>query len=471
MLNQLKRLGGDSLLYALMNVGTKLIAFLMLPIYTAYLGQTEMGVFDAVDAMTAMLTFFIIFGTDNALAFYYYDTEDEEKRDTYVETVLTFRLGISLILLAIALLFGPWISQLVTDSKDYAHVVYIAMIVLVFEAIITLILTLYRFQFKSLKVMIYTVLKLGLVALLSFIILKFFLPGVEAIYIGRVISMVVVVAFLVRPVIKYLRFKIDYEVLKKIVVYAAPLVPASLAFWVITFANRFFIVHFDGVATNGIYGVAVKFATVITLLTSSVQMAWRPYSMSIKEKPDAKKIFAKFYYILLILGIIGLLGIATVIPFVLKFMIPNPEFADATKYVALLSAGTFLNFYYLIISVGLFIEKETKPISYYFGITAVVSLILNVVLIPLFSLWGAAASVVLSYLLANIMIFRRSQQVYKVPVSVWKIAFLFINGMLAMLAIVYIQEFTELRFIWVFVPWVYFLLMGIISNIWKDIKV
>ncbi len=87
MLEQLKKLGSDSLLYALMNMGTKLIAFFMMPVYTRYLGINEYGALEMLDMLISMLVFFVIFGTDSALAFYYFDTEDKNKKIQYIKKI------------------------------------------------------------------------------------------------------------------------------------------------------------------------------------------------------------------------------------------------------------------------------------------------------------------------------------------------------------------------------------------------
>jgi O-antigen/teichoic acid export membrane protein len=469
LLAQLKRLGGDSLLYALMNVGTKLIAFLMLPIFTTYLGKEQMGVLENTDAFTSMLTFLVIFGTDSALAFYFFDTEKKELKISYVQTVLQFRLAISLLCLIGSVIGGEWVSVLVTGKTGYSFVVIAAMVTLVLESVITLVLTYYRYEFKVKKVVIYTVLRLGGAALFAYIFLKMWMEEVDVIYYGRNIAAGVIVLLLLPELFKLLRIKIDKDQLRAILKYAAPLVPASLAFWVIATSNRFFLTYFEGLGSAGIYGVAVKFATVITLLTSSIQMAWRPYTMSIKERPDAEKIFAKFSIIILVGGIIGLLGIATLIPYIFKFMISDPDFFSASHYIALLSAGTFLNFYYLIISVGLFIKKETKYISVYFIAAAVISLILNLVLIPWLSLWGAALAVVISYLFACVMIFRKSQQIYYIPLPTCKMVFIFLTGMVAMGTLVWMQ-ITKLPVYYLTFPWLFFAAAFVILRVLKEIK-
>ncbi|QOR66282.1 oligosaccharide flippase family protein [Cytobacillus suaedae] len=468
MLAQLKRLGGDSLLYALMNVGTKLIAFIMLPIYTHYLpNPAEYGVLDYLDRITAMLTFLVIFGTDSALAFYYFDTKDEAKRKRYVQNVMLFRLGIVAVCFLAILVGGHWLSNALLDNPNYAHFLYLSIGILLLDTVVALILTVLRYEFKTLKVVIYTVLKMLLVAVLSYAILRFFLTSVEGILIGRIISAVVVLLLISKYLFSYLRFSIDKQLLKEILKYAAPLVPASIAFWVIVNANVFFLKEFTSFTEVGIYGTAMKFAALITLLTSGVQMAWRPYSMSLKDKKGSEFIFAKLYIAILLVGTLGVLFVATVMPWVIKLLDQN--YYEAYKYVAPIAAVTFLNFFYMIISVGIFFSKQTKYISIAFGIAALVNLGLNFVLIPLYSIWGTVAAYLLSYIIAIILIFFKSQKAYFVPVSFFKMAFLFSNMLLAVFAIIYVQE-SGLSAVYILAAWAYFIVMAIASRVDRDFR-
>lgn len=457
MIQHLKRLGGDSLLYALMNLGTKLIAFLMLPIYTKYLSPYEMGAFEMVEALTSILTFIIIFGTDNALAYFFFKEVDEKEKERLFKSTLTFRLTIALLFLLIFIIFGSSISSLLMGTEKYKDLLYVAGIVLVLEAVITLVLTYYRFVFKSKIVASLTVFKLLLVAILSYLFLKFFNLNVLSIYESRLISGLIIIVLIYRQIWRFSSLKIEKDIIKKILWYGAPLVPASLAFWVITFSNRFFLSTFESLESSGIYGVAVKFATMISLLTSGVQMAWRPYSMSIKDDPKAKNIYANIFYIILVIGFIGILIIATIAPF-LKILVADKSYYSALNYIALLSLGSFLSFYYLIISVGLFIKEKTSVISFYVIICSGISIVLNLLLIPLFSIWGAVFALIFSYLLVNVLIFIKSQSVYKIPVSSIKLIVVFIIGFVSVLSIVSIY-FYKLNFYLIIFPWLVFLLV------------
>ncbi|MCR8850561.1 oligosaccharide flippase family protein [Rossellomorea sp. SC111] len=456
MIATLKRLGGDSLLYALMNVGTKLIAFLMLPIYTHYLNPAQMGAFEMMEALTSVLTFIIIFGTDNSLAFYFYDTDEPDKRLKLFRAGLQIRL---IIVFAIILLFASFnelVGQLLFNSQTYQNVIFLGLLVLLLDTLVTLVLTHYRFSFQVRKVAIFTVLKLLMVAIFSYLFLRFFMNSVDSIFLGRALASAIIIVFLLGKIKSFVSIRLDKKLILKLIKYGAPLVPASIAFWVITFSNRFFLSHFETLSTVGIYGVAIKFATVISLLTSSVQMAWRPYSMSIKNNENAKETFVNIFYFLMISGNIFLLVVSTFVPSIMGVVVSGEAYKDSTHYIALLSVGSFLSFYYLIISVGLFITEKTKVLTTYVLISAVGSVILNILLIPIFSIWGAVASLIISYLIVNILIFNKSQQFYKLPTSGFGLLLHFSYGISSIIAITWIQV-KELNNLYILFIWLIFI--------------
>ncbi|MFB5085934.1 oligosaccharide flippase family protein [Psychrobacillus sp. PGGUH221] len=438
MFSQLKRLGADSLLYAFMNVGTKLIAFILFPLYAHYLDDTsQIGLLQLVDTNVSMLTFLVIFGTDSALAYYYFEYKDKETREKYVRSVMTFRLTMVILLFVVFLIGGDWLSSILLDSDGYSQLFYIALGTLCLDTIVTLVLTILRYEFHTKRVVATTVGKMLLIAIVSILFLMFVWTSLEGILLARLISVGIIVLVLIRPVRVYLRPLFDWNILKKILVYAAPLVPASLAFWIIANANNYFLTAYATISDVGIYGTAIKFATFITLLTSGIQLAWRPFSMSLKDKESSPKLFSTLYAAFLLIGSLGVLLLATAMPWII--MVMPEKFRIAFQYVAPISIATFLSFYYMIVSTGIFYTKQTKHISIAFGIAAVVSLILNFIFVPIFSIWGTVISYVGSYCLALFIVFRKSQKLYYVPFSGFKMAWTIFWLIAATLSIVYVQ--------------------------------
>lgn len=438
MFSQLKRLGADSLLYAFMNVGTKLIAFILFPLYAHYLEKESLiGMLQMVDTTVSMLTFLVIFGTDSALAFYYFEYKDKETREKYVRSVMTFRLSLVILLFVVFLIGGDWLSALLLESSGYSQLFYIALGTLCLDTIITLVLTILRYEFHTKRVVATTVGKMLLIAIVSLLFLMFVWNSLEGILVARLISVAIIVLVLIKPVGIYIKPLFDIIILKKILVYAAPLVPASLAFWVIANANNFFLKAYGTLDDVGIYGTAIKFATFITLLTSGIQLAWRPFSMSMKDKKDSTQLFATLYAAFLIAGSFGVLALATLMPWIILVMPEN--FRIAFQYVAPISIATFLSFYYMIVSTGIFYTKQTKHISIAFGIAAVVSIILNFIFVPQLTIWGTVISYIVAYCVALYLVFRKSQKLYYVPFSGFKMGWTIFWLIAATGSIVYIQ--------------------------------
>nr|WP_285842746.1 polysaccharide biosynthesis C-terminal domain-containing protein [Metabacillus litoralis] len=154
-------------------------------------------------------------------------------------------------------------------------------------------------------------------------------------------------------------------------------------------------------------------------------------------------------------------------PYVILLL--KETYYSAYKYVALISAATFLNFYYLIISIGIFFTKETKVISYIFAIAAGLSIVLNLILVPAFSIWGVVAATLISYTFAIVFIFRKSQKLYYIPFPSIKVSFIFIVMIAGVIGITYIQE-NQLSLWYVAAIWGVLLLTIGVTRIDKELR-
>lgn len=451
-------------------MSTKLIAFIMVPIYLHHLTTAEYGALGNIDATVSILTFLIIFGTDSALAYYYFEVEDAQKKLRYVQNVLGFRLAVALALSVIIWTLGKEISLMVTNSPVFGFALNISMLTLLLDTVVTLVITIYRYEMLTVRVVILTVLKMASIAVLSYILLVYVQGSLDSILWARLISVGAILLLCGKAVLQYLKLSFDKEILKEVLKYSAPLVPATLSFWVIGSSNRYVMTAMlgpHGLEAAGIYNAAFQFASMISLLTYGIQMAWRPFSMQIKKKENSRDLFAKIYIAIFVIGMLGIMAVTTLIPWI--FQLLKKDYADAFQYVGFLSLITFISFYYLIISSGLLFTKKTKPISYAFGFGAVLSVILNIVLVPLYAIWGTVIANLIAYIVAVAIIFRKSQQAYYIPVSAGKLVFILLQTILSAGSLVYIQV-SHLPGAYQLLPWVYFIGSLMISRVDRDFR-
>jgi O-antigen/teichoic acid export membrane protein len=305
------------------------------------------------------------------------------------------------------------------------------------------------------------------IAVLSYFLLVYWSGTIGSIVWGRIISIGIVIILSGTQMIKYLRLRFDKEIWLKVLKYGAPLVPASLSFWVMGSSNRYIIAAMDNTTSVGIYVAAFQFATMISLLTYGIQMAWRPYSMQMKDHPDGKTFFSKAYTIIFTIGMLGIVLVTSVMPLVILLL--DPKYQTSYQYVGFLSLASFLNFFYIIVSSGLLFAKKTKSISGILILAAVLNIVLNIVMYIPFGLWGIVVSNVIAYLLTCILVFQQSQKYYYVPIQVGKMSFLFLQSVITIAAMVYLQVHD---FAWYYqvLPWVYFVITLAICRIDRDFR-
>ena len=90
--SQLKRLGKHSIVYGLGGLISRVLAVLLLPLYTRYLSRSDYGEVEILIAATAVLSILLRFGISNAFFRFYFDTPDPDKRITVLRTSFWFTM-------------------------------------------------------------------------------------------------------------------------------------------------------------------------------------------------------------------------------------------------------------------------------------------------------------------------------------------------------------------------------------------
>lgn len=399
------------------------------------------------------------------------EAKEQDKKLAYVRNVMTFRLVVAGLLTIPFLLFGKQLSILITGDPIFYYAFQISMITILLDTVNVLILTVLRFDFQSFRVAALTFAKLAMIGIFAYLVLSYVDQSLDSLMYSRLLSAFLILLVTTREVWKYLRPRFDFTIWKEILIYATPLVPASLAFWVIGLSNRFIVKFFeqDPLPIIGHLTTVLNFASVITLFTYGIQMAWRPYSMKLKERSDAKELFAKVYIIILALGLSAVLFITTISPWILPLGNVSRIFWRDYPYIGFFSLSSFLNFYYLIVTVGIFVEKKTSKVTKAFIIASVINLVLNVTLYPYFALWTFVISNNVTYLFVVVYLYSYSQSIYRIPVSSWKMVFLFVQAVIAMSFITYVQV-MQLAWYWIIFSWLYFLASLFVIRIDRDFK-
>jgi O-antigen/teichoic acid export membrane protein len=425
---EIKTVAKHFLVYGLGNILSRIVGFILIPVYTHYLTTSEYGTLELLELTTYIAGMFLALGISQSVMRFYYDFEEPQQRNTVVCTALFSIWVISLFGMFWFILFSPGISILVFKSSNNGGLFRLIFLTLTFSLANEIPLSFIRAQQKSVLFTVISLSRLILSLGLNILFIVGFRWGVRGIILSAAITQGINSIFLFFYTIKQTGIHFSWTKLKHMLVYGLPYIPGGLGMFVLNFVDRFFLQRFASLSEVGIYSLGYKFGMIINpLVTDPFFSIWRPKMFELAKKEKAKDIYSIMLTYFLFLEIFLALGISILIKDVLK-IISSPEYHSAYKIVPLILLSYILWGGYFHVQVGILLEKKTRNIAYIVALSALSNLILNYFLIPWIGMWGAAISTLSSFGIMFVLNYVISSRVYYVKYEFTRILKLLISA-------------------------------------------
>ena len=182
--------------------------------------------------------------------------------------------------------------------------------------------------------------------------------------------------------------------------YSIPLIPATIFWWITSVSDRYMVAYFLGTDANGLYAVACKIPTVLTLLSTIFMEAWQ--FSAIQEATGDREVHIRFYSQVwsAFLAVMVMAGSVIIVLCRLEIrMLSTQQYYEAWKYIPTLSmAMVFSAFSSFMGSV--YVVTEKSRLSLWTALwSALANIFLNFLLIPRIGIQGAAIATLASYVL------------------------------------------------------------------------
>jgi O-antigen/teichoic acid export membrane protein len=411
----IKQLGIETLIYGISGTISRFVGIFLVPLYTRIFTPTDYGIIGSVTAMTGLLSTFIILGLDSASARWYYDTSDTTRRHKVISSWFWCQFTVGVATALVLLSFAPQVSNLLFKSEEYALVLRLVALTIPVGAFTKVVGNWLRYQRRAwMTAVFFTSNSLGMITIIFLFVLVWH-KGLTGLYLAHLIAglvMVPVAAIILKAWIGPKH--ISLQILKEMLLFGLPLVPAAVAAWVTASSDRLILPLFFDQAETGIYTVAISISSGVALVTSAFQMAWGPFAFSILHEQNSTRVYGEVFSIYALLGCLLCTGMSLFAPQLL-YVFTTP------RYYAAASSVPFLVFAYLAIgasyiaSLGSSIAKKPVPIATSILIGAGVNTVLNFILIPHLGKDGAAIATLIAYLSALVYVFFASQRSYHIP--------------------------------------------------------
>jgi O-antigen/teichoic acid export membrane protein len=411
--HELKRLGRHSVIYGLGGLVSRILATLLLPLYTHYLPPGSYGRVELVTAATAVLAIALQMGISSAFFRFYFDAKETAGKLTVIRTSFWFTMGMSTLGLVLGVVFAGPIGHWIGLGHD-PSLVRAGAVGLWAQTNYQQLTALFRVEERSVQYAIASVTNVLITVAAMVVFVAVFHWGAIGLVVGNFTGTLLVYAALVFYRTEQLGLEFDRRLLRRMQKFGMPLVPSALALWAISFVDREFIVWYKSTAEVGVYSAALKVAGVITFVMVAFRTAWPAFAYSIEDDGEARRTYSFVLTYLLAFASWVALVIGALAPWWVR-LLTDPRYQRAEKGVPLLAFAFALYAGYTVLAIGSGRARRTQFNWVVTGAGAAASIGLNFWLIPRWGMVGAAISMVISYVILFLGMTLYAQRVYPVP--------------------------------------------------------
>lgn len=394
----IKKLLSQSFIYWVGIMFSKAIGFIMIPYYTHNLAPDQYGVLEIVVLTVDVISLVAGMQLTAGLAKYYEEGVTEKDRKIVVSTSFILITILCFVVFGTLLFFSSYISLMVFKSVDEQTLFKYVFITAFFNMTSQIPLFYLRILEKARLFLMITLSQVILnVSLTIYFVSKLHL-GVTGIVLSNAIVWGGIFLILGSRLIINVGIGLDRSLAKKLVHYSLPLIPGVLALFVMNYSDRFILNYYLPLEQVGIYALAYKFGFLITvIIIEPFALVWTAKMFNIYSQPDSQITLNR---ILVGFGF-TLSTFALVISYFSKEVvyIASPEsYHDAARVIPFIVSGYFFYGLLRIIYTPLYARKKTGTISKINVVAALTNFGLNILLIPIIGIFGAALSTYISFM-------------------------------------------------------------------------
>ncbi|MEX0778575.1 MAG: polysaccharide biosynthesis C-terminal domain-containing protein [Balneolales bacterium] len=436
-MGRIRELFSDTLVYGISSVVARFINYLLVPFYTKFFDPAEYGVIGLIYGAIIFLNVLFQFGMESA--YLRYAADRGISKDVF-KTLQLLLLGAATLLAVLFWLLSPVITPLLSIDPTAQYLFLMMLGILWLDALSAVPFAELRLVRKSLT---FALIRLGSVIInvglnLYFIVLLGW--GIEAILFANLIASGVTLALLFFFTFDQLTGSWNRMVLKKSIYFGIPYIPAGIGYAINETLDKFFLNQmsqvnitrlygsdFTSEEITGIYNACYKLAVFMLLTVQMFRMAWQPFFMRHAKSQNVEKTFADVFLLFNLAAAIIFLAVGIFAVQIVQIRIPvlDGTLIDSRYWMGLsivpyLLLAYWFQGWYVNFTAGIFIAEQTKKLPLITLGGAIITVTLNVLLIPVLGMQGAAIATLVCYAAMSLMILYYSRGYLSVPYQIGK---------------------------------------------------
>tara|TARA_X000001036_G_scaffold99106_1_gene92167 strand:+ start:4911 stop:6383 length:1473 start_codon:yes stop_codon:yes gene_type:complete len=438
-LKKLVQLFKQTFIYGLATVFPRIISVLLVRVHTdkAVLENvSDYGNLSLIFSYVILFNVILSYGLETS--FFRFFNNDSNKEDVLSTSSISI-IFTSFLFFALASIFKLEISEFTGIEPQYLTLV---LWILVLDALVVIPFAYLRAKGNAIKYSIIKIINVIVYFSLNIFLLIFlkklainnslldqiYVPNHEIsyIFIANLIASAVTLILLI-PFYFNINYKLNINLLKKMLTYAFPILISGLAYSINETFDKILLDFIlpESVAKNqiGMYAACYKLALFMTLFSTAYKLGIEPFFFKEAQEKSPQKIYALILEVFVILGCSLFLTVIVFADLLKIVFIGDPEYWQAMKIVPIILLANFCLGIYQNLSVWYKITDKTKFGAYISICGAIITLFLNIILIPNYGYVGSAVATLSAYLSMAIISYFLGRRHYPIPYKTSKLSF------------------------------------------------
>ncbi|HYM19779.1 MAG TPA: oligosaccharide flippase family protein [Candidatus Kapabacteria bacterium] len=459
MRKELAALSRETLIYGASTVVGRFLNFLLVPFYVNVLHSTsEYGISSVLYTWIAFLNVIYPLGLEGAYFRYASRGENEtsiganESRlfSGSFNLILVFGAFLSLVFYFIAPTIAP---TLFYDPKTnisemlpmLIRITRYSALILLFDGLSVLPFADLRLEHQAKKFAGIKLTTICLTLILNFVLILGFHFGVEGIFVANLIASAVQLMLLTPVIVRKYGFRVSgigfrksapltpntqhltpTRYPRKMLTFGLTNVPAYLGAMMVQVIDRPIVQVYLGLGAVGVYQANYRMGFIMMVFVSLFEYAWRPFFMRQHKTDDARarELFSRVFTYFMLVALVAFLLLSFFLPYILSTPVFGRRLlrADYLSGMSIIPVVLFAYIFqgaYTNFIAGIYIKERNKTLPFITGLGALVNVVVNLALIPILGIMGAALATLAAYIAMAIAIYIPSQKAYPIKYE-WK---------------------------------------------------
>jgi len=378
-------------IYFLGNVFTKLVSFLLLPLYTNKIQPSDFGNYGLVQSLSNLIIPLVFFQIWDSVFRFSFDYEDNKDKFKVINNGFIV-MQVGMIIYAL----GFWIVSTIFPFK-HKILIFLYSLGIGFQYFYSVIAR--SLQDNSLFVLSGCI-NSAISIILNVVLIAIYDRGVESLYISSIVGIfaqVLVINHKIKPLNKLHLKDIEFNIIKKYIRFSAPLSISTVSQWLLSGFTQLVISTQIGSYANGLFAIANKFSSILLLIVGIFQFAWNETAYILSNYDNKTEYYKRSVTEILKITILGSGLFLMLIKLVFPYVIGN-QYQEALKLIPIVMVGTTANLYSGFLGTIFLANKNTNTLFQTTIFSSIANIIGIFILVPKLGVIGATLSLCIAFI-------------------------------------------------------------------------